>query len=99
MIDKLRGEGCEILLISPPHSTTTDPSWGTDNVYKYDEKITKPIMDILENAASEYNLPYMNLFEFFSGTENDVWRFDNTHFTREGNLMLFEAIRDTFFKE
>jgi len=99
LIYKLKGENCEILLISPPHSTTTDPLWGSDNIYRGDNTVTMPILDILRKATLEFDLPYINLFEFFSGIPNEKWRFDNTHFTKQGNFMLFEAIRDKFFKE
>ncbi|MCD6321963.1 MAG: SGNH/GDSL hydrolase family protein [Clostridiales bacterium] len=99
LIKKLNDEKCEILLISPPHSSTTDPQWNDDYIYQSDKVLTKPILDILRKAALEFDLPYMDLFEFFSGVPNKKWRFDNTHFTKEGNLMLFEAIIDKYFKE
>lgn len=99
LINKLKEMNCEILLISPPHSTSSDPKWGSDNIYKSDKVKTAPILDILRKAAFEFELPYIDLFEFFSGIPNEEWRFDNTHFTKQGNLTLFEAIRDMFFKE
>ncbi len=99
LIKKLKDEKCEILLISPPHSSTSDPQWSNDHIYQSDKAVTKPILDILRKAALKFNLPYIDLFEFFKGVPNDKWRFDNTHFTKEGNLMLFEAIVDKYFKE
>lgn len=88
----------EILLISPPHSTTSDPPVGKDFIYKSNIDTTKPILDILKRAAFEFDLPYIDLFELFNGISDSVWRFDNTHFTKQGNLMLFMAIRDIFFR-
>ncbi len=99
LIEKLKEGKSEILLISPPHSKTTDPPRGGDLLYSCDKITTQPIMDVLKKAAFEFRIPYIDLFEFFSGVPGDVWRFDNTHFTKEGNLMLFKAIRDNFFKE
>lgn len=99
LIEIIKKIDSEILLISPPHSTTSDPPYKDDFIYSCDKTTTQPIMDVLKKAAFEYKIPYMDLFEFFSGVPSDVWRFDNTHFTKEGNLMLFEAISDEFFKE
>lgn len=98
LIESLKDIGSEIILISPPHSTTTDPQVGTDNVYYPNPDITKPILDATSNLAERYNLTLMDLFEFFSGTPGAIWRFDNTHFTKKGNLMLFDAIKGALFE-
>ena len=99
LLATLKKKKTEVILISPPHSTTTDPQWGEDNIYSPDETVTKPLIDILIKAAFDSNIPFINLFEFYSGIPNGKWRFDNTHFTKEGNLMLFKAIIENFFKE
>lgn len=99
LLANLKKKKTEVILISPPHSTTSDPQWGQDNKYNPDETVTKPIMDVLIRAAFDNNIPFINLFEFFSGIPNSKWRFDNTHFNKEGNLMLFKAIIENFFKE
>ncbi|MFO7611887.1 MAG: SGNH/GDSL hydrolase family protein [Clostridia bacterium] len=97
LIDRLIGSGAEILLISPPHSSTTDPPEDKANIFVPHADITKPLLDIMGGLADDRRIPYMNLFEFFSGIPGNVWRYDNTHFTKKGNSLLFEAIRDKYF--
>lgn len=99
LIETSKINNTEIIFISPPHSTTTDPEWGVKNIYFPDTEVTKPIMDILSKAASDNEIPFLDLFEFFSGTPNETWRYDNTHFTKQGNLILYKAIINSYFKE
>ncbi len=99
LIAAMKENKTEIILISPPHSTTTDPQWGADNIYQPNEVVTKPIMKILKKAAFDNKIPFINLFEFFRGIPSGDWRFDNTHFTQEGNFLLYKAIIDNYFKE
>lgn len=97
LLDNLKDRS-EVILISPPHSSTTDPPAGVDFIYTGNKKITEPILNILKKAAFDFNFPYIDLFEFFSGIPDNTWRFDNTHFTKKGNLILFDALKDTFFR-
>lgn len=97
MLGQLKGKS-EVLLISPSYSSTTDPPVEDNSIYRCNTEITQPILDILKRAAFDFDFPYLDLFEFFSGTQDSIWRFDNTHFTKQGNLILFEAVRDTFFR-
>lgn len=99
LFKKLTEENCKIIYLSPPHSSTTDPSAGADNIYMPDENITRPLLEGAFKLAKEFNASYMDLFDFFSGTPDSVWRYDNTHFTKEGNRMLFREIINRFFRE
>lgn len=98
IIEELHDAGSEIVLVSPPHSSTTDPPEGDDSIFLPDPEITKPILDATYELATKYNITMMNLFEFFSGYNSHVWRFDNTHFTKTGNFMLFEALKGALFE-
>lgn len=98
IIDNLRTKETSLILLSPPHSFSTDPGEGKDNRYLPDESITKPILDVLKNLSLKYDLTHMDLFELFSGIKSSRWRFDNTHFTRYGNHVLFEEIRGALFE-
>ena len=98
LIGDLRKAGCEIVLMTPPHSTTTDPDTGDDNIYHPDPVITKPILDATYDLAEQYNITMMDLFEFFSGYSSEIWRFDNTHFTKMGNRMIFDELKGALFE-
>jgi hypothetical protein len=45
IIQELKDGGCEVILITPPHSTTTDNEVDKDNIYHPDQVVTKPIID------------------------------------------------------
>jgi len=92
ILDKVN---CEVLLISTPHSSTTDPY--NNDVYIPDESITKPLMDNIYKVVNKNNIPFIDLFKFFNGIESKTWRFDNIHFTIEGNRILYNYIIKVFF--
>ena len=98
IIERLKGAGCEMVILSPPHSSTTDPPEDPENIFLPDPMITKPILDAIQEMVDEFSLTYMNLFEFFNGFPGKIWRFDNTHFTKEGNLMLFNSLKGALFE-
>lgn len=98
IIEDLKIAGSEVILITPPHSSTSDPEADTDYNYLPDPIITKPILDATYELADEYNITLMDLFKFYSGYPNDIWRYDNTHFTKLGNKMLFEALKGALFE-
>lgn len=91
----LKKAGCETIILTTPHSTTTDPDNG--NIYVPDEKVTKPFIDNLYSIAYEYGVPLIDLFKFFNGVESSIWRFDNVHFSVKGNQMLYNYIIKDFF--
>jgi len=86
---------CEILLISTPHSSTTDPN--NNNIYVPDEMISKPLLDNIYKIVNKNSIPFIDLFKFFNGVESKVWRFDNIHFTIAGNKILYNYIIKAFF--
>ncbi len=93
---KLLNSGVEVVILTPPHSNTSDPE-EKDDIYNPNPEITKPILDAIHEIALMYNLTCINLFELFSGIPSHIWRFDNTHFTKEGNLILYEKIIQNLF--
>ncbi|MBN2852648.1 MAG: SGNH/GDSL hydrolase family protein [Clostridia bacterium] len=86
---------CEVLILTTPHSSTTDPD--TLNEYIPDKVKTKPLIDNLYRLSDEYAVPMIDLFRFFSGTESKIWRYDNVHFSVKGNEMLYNYIVKEFF--
>ncbi len=98
LIDELHEIESEIILVTPPHSTTTDPETGYDNIYHPDPDITKPILDATYDLAEKNNITIMDLFKFFSGYPGEIWRFDNTHLTKQGNQILFDAFKGALFE-
>lgn len=86
---------CEIILLTSPHSTTSDPENG--NKYIPDPIKTKPIIDCQYNLCEQNDLTLIDLFKFFSGVESKDWRYDNVHLNVKGNNRLFTYITNELF--
>lgn len=86
---------CDVIIISSPHSSTTDPNNGS--IYLPDEKITKPLINNMYKIVKEKSISFIDLFKTFNGIESSIWRIDNVHFTIDGNKILFNEILINFF--
>jgi len=96
MVQILEKIECEVIVLSTPHSSLTDPDNG--NRYVPDKKITKPLMDNIYKIVKDRNITFIDLFKLFTGIESYIWRYDNVHFTIKGNELLFNEIVSNFLE-
>ncbi len=91
----IKKSNCDIILLTSPHSTTSDPDNG--NIYLPNPLKTKPIIDCQYNLCKENDLTLVDLFKLFSGIDSKDWRYDNVHLSRKGNKQLFTYLINELF--
>lgn len=50
----------------------------------------------LQQVASNYNCGYLDTVSVFFNESHSYYQFDNIHYSRDGNQLLFEALRSRF---
>lgn len=73
---KNQNKKCEIVILTSPLMDT------------FSESDQKCYNDIQLKLAREFNCYYVDLIEVFRNTPISEWRFDNVHFSKEGNTIL-----------
>lgn len=85
----------QIVLIGPPPRNNAlagddyqDPTGAADHhMYRV----------ALQRVASNLNCGYLDTVSVFFNEDPDYYHFDNIHYSRDGNQVLFEALRSRFF--
>ncbi|MBS0044494.1 SGNH/GDSL hydrolase family protein [Shewanella sp. M16] len=81
-LTKSSNEGCEILWLSTPYSGEA----------VVPNAIAQEYVDALRQVADELGDGFVDIVEFFKNIPTDIYRFDNIHFTKEGNQILARYI-------
>jgi len=86
----------EIVFISPPPSSsfnaetkTSIVGWAGLPVFAWLKKI--------QQVAREYGCFYLDLYDVLGHIPRSIWRFDNIHFTKVGNNIVYRALKDLVF--
>lgn len=79
---KNSNSGCEILWLSTPYS----------NEDLVSNEVAQTYVDALREISDELDDPFVDIVEFFRNVPPSVYRFDNIHWTREGNQILSRYI-------
>ncbi|MGL5395518.1 MAG: GDSL-type esterase/lipase family protein [Shewanella sp.] len=75
---------CEILLISQPH---------TDEAI-YSNAVADQYVAVARDVAIEKGIMFISAVDLFSGVPVDVYRFDNIHYSKQGNAILLNAVAE-----
>ncbi len=100
LIERARGvsKDAEIILILPPDMSDPD-DLDSDRKTYCSKKTATPYMDILRRLADKYRLRIVDTWALFENIPIPEWRFDDVHFNKFGNRLLFEKIWEIIHKE
>jgi hypothetical protein len=82
-------KGAEIVMILPPDMSDPD-DLDSDRKCYCSKKTAAPYMDILHRLADRYRLHIVDTWALFENVPITKWRFDDVHFNKFGNRVLFE---------
>ena len=87
-----------IILVLPPDMSDPDDLDSDRRAYCC-QKTSAPYLDILRKLADKYRLQILDTWELFENIPIPQWRYDDVHFNRFGNRLLFEKMLEIIHKE
>ncbi len=93
-----QSEGARIILILPPDMSDPDDLDSDKKAY-CSKRIATPYLDILRRLADKYRLEVLDTWELFDDIPIPEWRYDDVHFNKLGNRVLFEKLWEKIHKE
>lgn len=92
LLDKITSKTKDVILLTPSNIISKEtlknkglPLTPNDDSYKY--------VDIIKKLAKKYGCNFLDTYSLFDGLPTDAWRFDNVHFNRLGNDLLYKKVK------
>ncbi len=93
-----QNKDARIILILPPDMSDPDDLDSDRRAYCC-RKTAAQYLEVLRRLADKYRLQVIDTWKLFENIPIPQWRYDDVHFNKFGNRLLFEKLREELQKE
>lgn len=91
-LDRITKKTKNVILLTPSNIKSKETLIET-NLFDSRENDFYKYVEIIKKLSEKYGLKYLDTCDLFKNLSPEVWRFDNVHFNRIGNDLLYKKVK------